>query len=165
MNGVAFKTQSRVPIIPNRSLDSDIFEWQDDADLDQEDSYYVPSTPFAQKLNGLDPSLYLDSGEDYCTEENFDQTSTYVNHQLGIYGFPTNLKFLRADKQSAARIVTALHKILQQHLKDTEYKQEMDLNWRRLSNDYDMMIQNLSTTKAQLEKAERESDALSGRIS
>ncbi|KAF9349867.1 hypothetical protein BGX26_011898 [Mortierella sp. AD094] len=41
----------------------------------------------------------------------------------------------------------------------------MDLNWRRLSNDYDMMIQNMSTTKAQLEKAERESDALSGRIS
>ncbi|KAF9172785.1 hypothetical protein BGX20_004865, partial [Mortierella sp. AD010] len=103
--------------------------------------------------------------EDYCTEDNFEQTSTFVNHQLSIYGFPANLKFLKADKQSAAKIVTALYKILQQHLKDTEYKEEMDLNWRRLSNDYNIMIQNMSTTKAQLEKAERESDTLSVRIS
>ncbi|KAG0010081.1 hypothetical protein BGZ80_001807 [Entomortierella chlamydospora] len=138
MNGAAFKSNSRPPIIADSSLDSDINEWQEDSDLDQDESYYVPSTPFAQKLNGLDPSLYLGSGEDYCTEDNFEQTSTFVNHQLSIYGFPANLKFLKADKQSAAKIVTALYKILQQHL---------------------------STTKAQLEKAERESDALSGRIS
>ncbi|KAF9349866.1 hypothetical protein BGX26_011897 [Mortierella sp. AD094] len=116
MNGASFKSKSRPPIIADTSLDSDVNEWQDDSDLDQDESYYVPSTPFAQKLNGLDPSLYLGSGEDYCTEENFDQTSTFVNHQLSIYGFPANLKFLKADKQSAARIVTALYKVLQQHL-------------------------------------------------
>ncbi|KAF9433349.1 hypothetical protein BGZ76_009567 [Entomortierella beljakovae] len=160
MNGTAFKGKST-----ETSFDVESNLWQDDYDLDQDDSYYVPSTPFVQKLNGLDPSLYLGSGEDYCTEDNFDQTSAYVNHQLSIYGFPSNLKFLKADKHSASRIVTALYKILQQHLKDTEYKEEMDLNWRRLSNDYDLMIQNMSATKAQLEKSERETDALSGKIS
>ncbi|KAG0047258.1 hypothetical protein BGZ83_007663 [Gryganskiella cystojenkinii] len=102
-----------------------------DSDLDQDESYYVPSTPFAQKLASLDPALYQGSG---------------------------------GDKENASRIVSALYKVLQQHQKDIEYKEEMDLNWRRLSNDYEISVQNLNNTKAQLEKSERETDLLSGRI-
>ncbi|KAF8937881.1 hypothetical protein BGZ47_008824 [Haplosporangium gracile] len=98
-------------------------------------------------------------------EENYDQTSAYINHQLNIHGFSSNLQFIGADKHAASRIVTAFYKILQQHLKDTEYKEEMDLNWRRLSQDYDTTLHNLNVTKTQLEKAERETDILSGRIS
>ncbi|KAF9131326.1 hypothetical protein BGW39_001937 [Mortierella sp. 14UC] len=97
-------------------------------------------------------------------EENFDQTSAYINHQLNIHGFSSNLQFVGADKHGASRIVTALYKILQQHLKDSEYKEEMDLNWRRLSQDYDTTLHNLSVTKTQLERAERETDTLSARI-
>ncbi|KAF9156661.1 hypothetical protein BG015_002865 [Linnemannia schmuckeri] len=98
-------------------------------------------------------------------EENYDQTSAYINHQLNIHGFSSNLQFIGADKHAASRIVTALYKILQQHLKDTEYKEEMDLNWRRLSQDYDTTLHNLNVTKTQLEKAERETDILSARVS
>ncbi|KAI1316707.1 hypothetical protein EDD11_009596 [Mortierella claussenii] len=140
-------------------------DWADDSDLDENDSYYVPSTPFVQKLTALDPSLYSGPGDNFSSEENFDQTSAYINHQLSLHGFPANLQFLRTDKQSASRIVTALYMLLQQRLKDTSYKEEMDLNWRRLSNDYDVTLQNLHTTKSQLEKAERETDILGGRIS
>jgi len=66
-----------------------------------------------------------------------------VNHQLGIHGFMANLQFLKGDKQNASRVVSALYKVLQQHQKDIQYKEEMDLNWRRLSNDYDTAVQNL----------------------
>ncbi|KAG0196528.1 hypothetical protein BGX28_010025 [Mortierella sp. GBA30] len=139
--------------------------WNNDSDLSQDGSYYVPSTPYAQKIAGLDPSSYQGSGDDFCTEDNFDQTSAYMNHLLSIHGFSTNLQFLRADKHSASRIVTAFYKLLQQHLKDTEYKNEMDLNWRRLSQDYETTLQNLNTTKIQMEKSECESDILGSRIS
>ncbi|KAF9905840.1 hypothetical protein EC991_001245 [Linnemannia zychae] len=138
--------------------------WSDDSDQSQDESYYVPSIPFNQRLAALDPALYQGSGDDFCTEENFDQTSSYINHQLNIHGFSSNLQFVGADKHGASRIVTALYKILQQHLKDSEYKEEMDLNWRRLSQDYDTTLHNLSVTKAQLERAERETDTLSARI-
>ncbi|KAG0279385.1 hypothetical protein BGZ95_001363 [Linnemannia exigua] len=138
--------------------------WDDDSDQSQDESYYVPSIPFNQRLAALDPALYQGSGDDFCTEENFDQTSAYINHQLNIHGFSSNLQFTSADKHGASRIVTALYKILQQHLKDTEYKEEMDLNWRRLSQDYDTTLHNLSVTKTQLERAERETDTLSARI-
>ncbi|KAG0367517.1 Afadin and alpha-actinin-binding-domain-containing protein [Gamsiella multidivaricata] len=153
-----------IPSLEGSGFDVSIDEWQDDMDLDQDESYYVPSIPFAQRLAALDPSLYQGSGDDFCTEENFDQTSAYVSHQLGIHGFASNLQFLRADKASAARIVATLYKVLQHHVKDMEYKEEMDLNWRRLSNDYDTAIQNLSTTKEKLEKTERETDILGSRI-
>ncbi|KAF9895992.1 hypothetical protein BX616_008385, partial [Lobosporangium transversale] len=143
--------------------DSDV--WQCDSDLDRNESFYVPNTSFTQKLTALDPSLYHGTGDDFSTEDNFDQTSAYINHQLSIYGFSSNLQFLKADKQNASRIVTALYKILQQHLKDTSHKEEMDLNWRRLSSDHDAAIQRLNTTKSQLEKAERETDILGGRVS
>ncbi|KAG0325598.1 hypothetical protein BGZ99_000424 [Dissophora globulifera] len=145
-------------------LDSDAHDWHDDSDLDQDDSYYVPDIRFTEKLTSLDPSLYQGSGDDFSTEENYEQTSAYINHQLSIYGFSSNLQFLSADKASASKIVTTLYKILQHHLKDTEYKEEMDLNWRRLSSDYDMTLQNLNATKALLEKSERESDMLGGRV-
>ncbi|KAK5816895.1 Afadin and alpha-actinin-binding-domain-containing protein [Linnemannia elongata] len=102
--------------------------------------------------------------DDFCTEENYDQTSAYINHQLNIHGFSSSLQFIGADKHAASRIVTALYKILQQHLKDSEYKEEMDLNWRRLSQDYDTTLHNLNVTKTQLEKSERETDMLSARI-
>ncbi|KAF9191092.1 hypothetical protein BGZ51_007801 [Haplosporangium sp. Z 767] len=147
------------------SLDADANNWhQNDSDLSQDESYYVPSSPFAQKLTALDPSLYQGSGDDFCTEENFDQMSAYMNHQLNIHGFSSNLQFLKADKQSASRTVTTLYKVLQQHLKDTEYKEEMELNWRRLSRDLDTTTQNLNMTKTQLEKTERDTDMLAGRI-
>ncbi|KAG0284502.1 hypothetical protein BGZ96_011130 [Linnemannia gamsii] len=139
--------------------------WSDDSDQSQDESYYVPSVPFNQRLAALDPSLYQGTGDDFCTEENFDQTSAYINHQLNIHGFSSNLQFIDADKHAASRIVTALYKILQQHLKDTEYKEEMDLNWRRLSQDYDTTLHNLTVTRTQLEKAERETDILSARVS
>ncbi|KAG0218012.1 hypothetical protein BGX33_008873 [Mortierella sp. NVP41] len=139
--------------------------WSDDSDQSQDEGYYVPSIPFNQRLAALDPALYQGSGDDFCTEDNFDQTSAYINHQLNIHGFASNLQFIDADKHGASRIVSALYKILQQHLKDSEYKEEMDLNWRRLSQDYDTTLQNLSITKGQLERAERETDILSARIS
>ncbi|KAF9547741.1 hypothetical protein EC957_007906 [Mortierella hygrophila] len=139
--------------------------WSDDSDQSQdESSYYVPSIPFNQRLAALDPALYQGSGDDFCTEENYDQTSAYINHQLNIHGFSSNLQFIGADKHAASRIVTALYKILQQHLKDSEYKEEMDLNWRRLSQDYNTTLHNLNATKTQLEKAGRETDMLSARV-
>ncbi|KAF8937149.1 hypothetical protein BGZ58_003201 [Dissophora ornata] len=165
MNGATINAKSLRRGPEQTDPDSDENEWQDDdSDLDQDESYYVPSIPFVQQLTALDPSLYRGSGEDFSTEENFDQTSAYINHQLSMQGFASNLQFLDADKASASRIVTTLYKILQLHLKDTEYKEEMDLNWRRLSSDHDITLQNLHTTKAQLEKSERETDILGGRI-
>lgn len=88
-------------------------------------------------------SSFLFISEDFCNVDNFDQTSAFVNHQLGIHGFMANLQFLKGDKQNASRVVSALYKVLQQHQKDIQYKEEMDLNWRRLSNDYDTAVQNL----------------------
>ncbi|KAF9566021.1 hypothetical protein EC968_003917 [Mortierella alpina] len=146
------------------SLDELANSWGNESDLSQDEGYYVPSTSFSQKMAGLDPSSYQGSGDDFCTEENYDQTSAYMNHLLSAHGFSSNLQFLRADKQDATRIVTAFYKLLQQHLKDTEYKDEMDLNWRRLSQDYDTTAQNLGTTKLQLEKTERENGILRSRI-
>ncbi|KAF9958263.1 hypothetical protein BGZ70_009249 [Mortierella alpina] len=146
------------------SLDELANSWENESDLSQDEGYYVPSTSFPQKLAGLDPFLYQGSGDDFCTEENFDQTSAYMNHLLSAHGFSSNLQFFRADKQDASRIVTAFYKLLQQHLKDTEYKDEMDLNWRRLSQDYDTTVQNLGTIKAQLDKSERENGVLRSRI-
>ncbi|KAF9279493.1 hypothetical protein BGZ68_007890 [Mortierella alpina] len=146
------------------SLDEFANSWSNESDSSQDEGYYVPSTSFSQQMAGLDPSLYQGSGDDFCTEENFDQTSAYMNHLLSVHGFSSNLQFLRADKQDATRIVTAFYKLLQQHLKDTEYKDEMDLNWRRLSQDYDTTVQNLGTTNSQLEKTERENSILRSRI-
>ena len=54
--------------------------------------------------------------DDFCTEENYDQTSAYINHQLNIHGFSSNLQIIGADKHAASRIVIALYKVLQQHL-------------------------------------------------
>ncbi|KAF9930580.1 hypothetical protein BGZ67_005733 [Mortierella alpina] len=145
-------------------LDELTNNWSNESDSSQDEGYYVPSTSFSQKMAGLDPSLYQGSGDDFCTEENFDQTSAYMNHLLSAHGFSSNLQFFSADKQDATRIVTTFYKLLQQHLKDTEYKDDMDLNWRRLSQDYDTTVQNLGTTKSQLEKTERENSILRSRI-
>ncbi|KAG0363415.1 hypothetical protein BG005_000049 [Podila minutissima] len=133
-------------------------------DDDANDSFYIPSKSFAQQLSTVDPSLYQGTGDDFCTEENFDQTSAYINHQLSVYGFSANLQFLKADKDTASRIVTALYKMLQQHQKDAEYKEEMDLNWRRLSQDYDSSLQTLSNTKARLERSDRENVELQAKL-
>ncbi|KAF9337109.1 hypothetical protein BG006_006287 [Podila minutissima] len=133
-------------------------------DDDANDSFYIPSKSFAQQLSSVDPSLYQGTGDDFCTEENFDQTSAYINHQLSVYGFSANLQFLKADKDTASRIVTALYKMLQQHQKDAEYKEEMDLNWRRLSQDYDSSLQTLSNTKARLERSDRENVELLAKL-
>ncbi|KAF9321973.1 hypothetical protein BG003_009291 [Podila horticola] len=143
-------------------------------DDDANDSFYIPSKSFAQQLSTVDPSLYQGTGykkktlfkvqDDFCTVENFDQTSAYINHQLSVFGFSTNLQFLKADKNTASRIVTALYKMLQQHQKDAEYKEEMDLNWRRLSQDYDSTLQTLSNTKARLERSDRENVELQAKL-
>ncbi|KAG0333481.1 hypothetical protein BG004_000818 [Podila humilis] len=119
---------------------------------DIDESFYVPDKSFAQQLSTLDPSLYHGSGDDFCTEENFDQTSAYINHQLSVYGFAANLQFVTADKETASRI------------RDAEYKEEMNLNWRRLSQDYDSAQQTLSATKALLERSDRENVELQSKL-
>ncbi|KAG0035366.1 hypothetical protein BGZ81_008964 [Podila clonocystis] len=123
-----------------------------DEDDDANDSFYIPSKSFAQQLSSVDPSLYQGTGDDFCTEENFDQTSAYINHQLSVFGFSANLQFLKADKNTASRI------------KDAEYKEEMDLNWRRLSQDHDSALQTLSNTKARLERSDRENVELQAKL-
>ncbi|KAG0228224.1 Afadin and alpha-actinin-binding-domain-containing protein [Mortierella sp. GBAus27b] len=147
-------------------LEPDTNAWQEggDSDLDHDESFYVPSTSFLKELATVNPASFHGLGNEFSTEENFDQTSAYVNHQLGIHGFPANLQFLNADKTNASKIVTALYSILQQHSKNVKYKEEMDLNWRRLSSDYDITLQNLNTTKEQLEKSQRESAFLGSRV-
>lgn len=149
--------------------DSDASQEDEENYLDEEDdeandSFYIPSKSFAQQLSSVDPSLYQGSGDDFCTEENFDQTSAYINHQLSVFGFSANLQFVKADKETASRIVTALYKMLQQHQKDAEYKEEMDLNWRRLSQDHDSTLQTLSNTKARLERSDRENVELQAKL-
>ncbi|KAF9420387.1 hypothetical protein BGZ94_009143 [Podila epigama] len=136
----------------------------EDEDDDVNDSFYIPSKSFAKQLSALDPYNYQGSGDDFCTEENFEQTSAYVNHQLSVFGFSSNLCFFKADKAAASRIVTALYKVLQQHQKDAEYKEEMDLNWRRLSQDYDSTVQTLNNTKARLERLDRENVELQAKL-
>ncbi|KAK3816170.1 MAG: Afadin and alpha-actinin-binding-domain-containing protein [Benniella sp.] len=158
--------ESSIPGLDESYLEADMNAWQGghDSDLDQDDSFYVPSTSFLKELATANPSLHQGLGDEFSTAENFDQTSAYVNHQLGIHGFPSNLNFMNSDKANASRIVTAFYKILQQHSKNVEYKEEMDLNWRRLSSDHDITLQNLNETKAQLEKSQRESAILGSRI-
>ncbi|KAF9365682.1 hypothetical protein BGX34_009017 [Mortierella sp. NVP85] len=131
--------ESSIPGLDESYLEADMNAWQGghDSDLDQDDSFYVPSTSFLKELATANPSLYQGLGDEFSTAENFDQTSAYVNHQLGIHGFPSNLNFMNSDKANASRIVTAFYKILQQH-----------------SNE----------TKAQLEKSQRESAILGSRI-
>ncbi|KAG0032888.1 hypothetical protein BGZ82_006347 [Podila clonocystis] len=136
--------------------DSDASQEEEDNLLDEDDdandSFYIPSKSFAQQLSSVDPSLYQGAGDDFCTEENFDQTSAYINHQLSVFGFSANLQFLNADKDTASRI------------KDAEYKEEMDLNWRRLSQDHDSALQTLSNTKARLERSDRENVELQAKL-
>ncbi|KAG0237103.1 hypothetical protein BGW41_000271 [Actinomortierella wolfii] len=135
------------------------------SDEDSDDSYYVPSTPFSRRLAQVDPSLYQGNGDEFCTVENLAEASAYVNHQLSTFGFPSNLQFNSTDEKQAVAIVTTLYKVLQQHQKYVEYREEMDENYRRLSSDHDITVNNLTTTKARLEKSEREVDILTGRIS
>ncbi|KAF9922064.1 hypothetical protein FBU30_007838 [Linnemannia zychae] len=165
-NKASISNERPATVVVDTSVHDTTNGWSDESDQSlDESSYYVPSIPFNQRLAALDPALYQGTGDDFCTEENFEQTSAYINHQLNIHGFSSNLQFMGADKHGASRIVTALYKILQQHLKDSEYKEEMDLNWRRLSQDYDTTLHNLNIKKTQLARAERESDTLNSRIS
>ncbi|KAF9985508.1 hypothetical protein BGZ65_010659 [Modicella reniformis] len=164
-------TDSLIRGLDESYLEANANAWHedDDVDLDQEEEeeeegYYIPNSTFMQELAAANPSMFQDIGVDFSTEENLDQTSAYINHQLGVHGFSSNLQFVNADKTSASRIVTTFYKIIQQHLKNVKYKEEMDLNWRRLSSDYDMTVQNLNTTRTQLEKAQREIAALGGRV-
>ncbi|KAF9584327.1 hypothetical protein BGW38_006868 [Lunasporangiospora selenospora] len=170
---VAENFTNNIDVFPSREdlldqstdgLDEFASDFVSDVDSQQDrDSYYRPSTPFAQKLASLDPSLYTGSGDDFCTEDNFDQTSAHVNHQLGLYGYVSNLRFLDGDMHSATRIVSTFFKLLQQHQRDIKYKEEIELNWKRLTRDYDNTAQTLSEVKAQLERSRRDVDTLSAR--
>ncbi|KAG0266057.1 hypothetical protein DFQ27_000188 [Actinomortierella ambigua] len=100
------------------------------SDEDSDDSYYVPSTPFSRRLAQVDPSLYQGNGDDFCTTENLVEAGAFVNHQLSIYGFPSNLQFSGTDEKQAVAIVTAFYKVLQQHQHESR-KKEQEINGLR----------------------------------
>jgi hypothetical protein len=56
--------ESSIPGLDESYLEADMNAWQGghDSDLDQDDSFYVPSTSFLKELATANPSLYQDLG-------------------------------------------------------------------------------------------------------
>lgn len=64
MNKFTTVADSSIPGLDESYLEAEANAWQegDDSDLDQDESFYVPSTSFLKELATVNPSLYQGPG-------------------------------------------------------------------------------------------------------
>ncbi|KAL1923021.1 uncharacterized protein VTP21DRAFT_9397 [Calcarisporiella thermophila] len=134
-----------------------------DGDSSLELSYFEPSTPYQAKVGNA--SFYSDmTSPDFCSGDNLSATGDYINHQLATRGFPSPLNFLNPTKEGSARIINCLFSLLNKQQRDSEQKEEVSDNLRRLQSEHEVLQSNHNGLKVKLEQAEREAAMLRARL-
>ncbi|CAG8639357.1 17066_t:CDS:10, partial [Acaulospora colombiana] len=122
------------------------------------EDYYRPSTPF-QMMAGDKTNCSNEDGQ-ISTED----TIILINQQLNANGYSSPLNFFDSNETSVSKIAECIYELLQQQKKDTEYREEMNDQYRRLQSDHDLLITSMKNLRTRAELSEREVDALKAKL-
>uniref|UniRef100_A0A8C3CVQ9 SSX family member 2 interacting protein n=1 Tax=Cairina moschata TaxID=8855 RepID=A0A8C3CVQ9_CAIMO len=92
----------------------------------------------------------------FCTEENIEQSISYLNRELTTLGFPSIYVEPKGKELNLISIVNCMNELLVQQHKNLRAQEEVEMQHLKLGSDMDHLQNSYAKLKEQLELSKRE---------
>ncbi|NXN55598.1 ADIP protein, partial [Rynchops niger] len=92
----------------------------------------------------------------FCTEENFEQSISYLNRELTTLGFPSIYVESKGKELNLISIINCMNELLVRQHKNLRAQEEVEVQHLKLSSDMDHLQNCYAKLKEQLELSKRE---------
>ncbi|XP_074454086.1 afadin- and alpha-actinin-binding protein isoform X1 [Larus michahellis] len=92
----------------------------------------------------------------FCTEENFEQSISYLNRELTTLGFPSIYAESKGKELNLISIINCMNELLVRQHKNLRAQEEVEVQHLKLSSDMDHLQNCYAKLKEQLELSKRE---------
>lgn len=92
----------------------------------------------------------------FCTEENIEQSISYLNRELTTLGFPSIYVEPKGKELNLISIINCMNELLVQQHKNLRAQEEVEMQHLKLGSDMDHLQNSYAKLKEQLELSKRE---------